>query len=77
MTDRATIIIRAVEAVMRLVMGAATHRDAEAIVHQLEAMGPARKADVDRIERDARGRIAPELNDEERARVGGPLDGGD
>lgn len=41
----------------RLIMAARSRRDAEAIVHQLRALGPAQRADVDAVEADARRRL--------------------
>lgn len=41
----------------RLIMAARSRRDAEAIVHQLRALGPAERADVDAVEADARRRL--------------------
>ena len=38
----------------RLIMAARSDRDAEAIVHQLRALGPAQRADVDAVERSRR-----------------------
>ena len=38
----------------RLIMAARSRRDAEAIVHQLRALGPADRADVDAVERSRR-----------------------
>jgi hypothetical protein len=39
MTGRADIILRAVEAAIRLVIGALTDRDAEDIVARIQALG--------------------------------------
>ena len=41
----------------RLIMAARSRGDAEAIVHQLRALGPAQRADVDAVEADARRRL--------------------
>lgn len=41
----------------RLIMAARSDRDAEAIVHQLRALGPAQRADVDAVEVDALRRL--------------------
>lgn len=41
----------------RLIMAARSDRDAEAIVHQLRALGPAQRADVDAVEADALRRL--------------------
>lgn len=74
------IITRIATAAIRIgvqLVTAGRHREAEDLAERLEAMGPARKADVDAIERDALGRLAPVLTADEMARVGGPLDGGD
>ena len=38
----------------RAIMAARTRKDAEAIVHQLRALGPAQRADVDAVERERR-----------------------
>ena len=38
----------------RAIMAARTRKDAEAIVHQLRALGPADRADVDAVERSRR-----------------------
>lgn len=42
----------------RLIMAARSRRDAEAIVHQLRALGPAQRADVDAVERERRLELA-------------------
>lgn len=63
---RLDILTSALSAVARLIIAARSDRDAEAIVRQLRALGPADRSDVDAIER--------ERLDELR---GGPLDGGD
>jgi hypothetical protein len=55
---RLDILTSALSAVARLIMAARSDRDAEAIVHQLRALGPAQRADVDAIEQSARGRLA-------------------
>ncbi len=62
MTGRADIIIRAVEAAIRLVVGALTDRDAEDVVARIQALGPARKADVRRIEAEARRALEARRN---------------
>lgn len=41
----------------RLIMAARSRKDAEAIVHQLRALGPAQRSDVDAIEREALRRL--------------------
>ena len=41
----------------RLIMAARSRKDAEAIVHQLRALGPAQRADVDAIEAEALRRL--------------------
>ena len=45
----------------RLIMAARSRKDAEAIVHQLRALGPSKRADVDAIELEARRRLAPDF----------------
>jgi len=42
----------------RAIMAARTRKDAEAIVHQLRALGPAQRADVDAVERERRLELA-------------------
>ena len=42
----------------RLIMAARSRKDAEAIVHQLRALGPAQRADVDAVERERRLELA-------------------
>jgi len=48
---RLGILTAALTAIARLIMEARSDRDAEAIVHQLRALGPAQRADVDAVER--------------------------
>lgn len=47
--DRLDLITRGVDAVVRMIVAARSLRDAESIVHQLEAMGPAKRADLDAV----------------------------
>jgi hypothetical protein len=54
---RLGILTDALTAIARLIMEARSDRDAEAIVHQLRALGPAQRADVDAVEADARRRL--------------------
>ena len=54
---RIDILTSALTAVARLIMAARSDRDAEAIVHQLRAMGPAQRSDVDSIAEAARERL--------------------
>ena len=70
----------------RLIMAARSRRDAEAIVHQLRALGPAQRADVDAVEADALRRLRQDEPTQsspvERPRIapdfpGGPLGEGD
>ena len=51
---RLGILTDALTAIARLIMEARSDRDAEAIVHQLRALGPAQRADVDAVERSRR-----------------------
>ena len=53
----------------RLIMAARSDRDAEAIVHQLRAMGPAQRADVDAVEAEALRRLR-----QDEPTQSGPLD---
>lgn len=92
-TDLITRIATAAIRIGVQLVTAGRHREAEGLAAQLEAMGPARKVDVDAIEQTALGRLAdaetaalskgervrlaPVLTADEMARVGGPLDGGD
>lgn len=46
----------------RLIMAARSRGDAEAIVHQLRALGPAERANVDAVEQEARRRLAPDFD---------------
>jgi len=71
----------------RLIMAARTRRDAEALVHQLRALGPAERADVDAVEADALRRMRQDEPTQaspvgrERPRIApdfpGDLDGGE
>ena len=68
----------------RLIMAARTRRDAEAIVHQLRALGPAQRADVDAVEAEALDRFeratagaARELRRPIAPDFPGDLDGGE
>ena len=54
---RLDILTSALSAVARLIIAARSDRDAEAIVHQLRAMGPAQRADVDAVEAEALRRL--------------------
>ena len=57
----ATVTARAWEGAkvaFRLSMAARSRRDAEAIVHQLRALGPAQRSDVDAVERERRLELA-------------------
>ena len=47
--DRVDLITRGVDVVIRMIVAARSLRDAESIVHQLEAMGPAARADLDAV----------------------------
>jgi hypothetical protein len=62
------ILTDAISIVARLIMDARSDRDAEALVHQLRALGPAQRADVDGIEARARERLAPDFPEAERKR---------
>lgn len=57
-TDLITRIATAAIRIGVQLVTAGRHRDAEALAVQLESMDPARKADVDGIERDALERLA-------------------
>ncbi len=57
---RLDILTEALTAIARLIMAARSDRDAEAIVHQLRALGPAQRADVDAVERARLDEIARE-----------------
>lgn len=86
---RLDILTEALTAIARLIMAARSDRDAEAIVHQLRALGPAQRADVDAVEAErlrelaaTRGRFPqPVLDLGERPRLApdfpGDLDGGE
>lgn len=47
---RLDILTSALDIIARLIMAARSDRDAAAIVHQLRAMGPSQRSDVDSIE---------------------------
>jgi len=55
---RLDILTSALSAVARLIIAARSDRDAEAIVHQLRALGPAERSDVGSIERERRLELA-------------------
>ena len=57
MTTRLDILTDALTIVARLIMAARSDRDAAALVHQLRAMGPAQRADVDSVEERAGERL--------------------
>lgn len=54
---RLDILTSALSAVARLIIAARSDRDAEAIVHQLRALGPAPRADVGAVEAEALRRL--------------------
>ena len=80
---RLDILTEALTFVARLIMQARSDKDAEALRHQLQALGDTKRADVDAVEADARRRLRQdEPTQSTRTPIapdfpGGPLGEGD
>ncbi len=48
--DKAELVIRGVDILVRMIMAARTNRDAQSIVERLESLGPAKRADLDAVQ---------------------------